>query len=100
MPDGLAAYTPEFKSAENASWDTIENFGKKTTTADPLLAASLRPKLTEALEHYQRAPEKVAIVGRTGHGKSTLLSALLGNPGVAMTVNAGPSLSCTVLLCN
>jgi hypothetical protein len=34
-----AAYRHEFKRAENASWDIVRDLGKKTTTADPLLAA-------------------------------------------------------------
>jgi ABC-type multidrug transport system fused ATPase/permease subunit len=83
----MAAYKPEFKRAENAALNIVKELGKNTTTADSLLAASIRLKLAEAFANYRSTPEQVAIVGRTGHRKSTVISALLGIPDIAISVS-------------
>ncbi|KAI4645982.1 hypothetical protein J4E93_005561 [Alternaria ventricosa] len=56
---------------------------------DPQLAASLRPKLNEVMDEYQSEPERVAVVGKTGQGKSKLIDAILGIDGIARSGATG-----------
>lgn len=91
LPD-LLAYDDEFMKAERACLEIPQDFILAVKPdKDPQLAASLRPKLNEVMDEYQSEPERVAVVGKTGQGKSKLIDAILGIDGIARSVSTTSS---------
>ncbi|KAI4683054.1 uncharacterized protein J4E84_006956 [Alternaria hordeiaustralica] len=89
LPD-LLAYDDEFMKAERACLEIPQDFILAVKPdKDPQLAASLRPKLNEVMDEYQSEPERVAVVGKTGQGKSKLIDAILGIDGIARSGASG-----------
>jgi len=89
-PPDLSAYRPEFKRAED---DCLEILRKIPTIVKldehSELAVGLPSKIQDILNGYRGVPESVAVVGRTGQGKSSAIEALLGVPGITKTVQRG-----------
>jgi len=91
LPD-LIAYHDHFLKAERACLAIPQDLMLSVKPDnDPQLAASLRPKLNEVMDEYQSEPERVAVVGKTGQGKSKLIDAILGIDGIARSVSTTSS---------
>jgi ribosome biogenesis GTPase A len=90
-PD-LPIYHSEFSKAGSACVKIPLDFlAAAEADQDPQLAAELWKKVRTVPENYQSKPESVAVVGKTGQGKSRLIDALLGIDQIARSVSTTSS---------
>jgi len=87
-PPAISIYHYDFIIAGSELVTIVTKFFERTNSdEDPQRVATLRPKLEEVLEDYQSSTEHVAVVGRTGQGKSSVVEAILGVPGITKKVS-------------
>ncbi|CAN9136661.1 unnamed protein product [Alternaria sp. RS040] len=99
MPPNLPIYHSEFSKAESACLKIPLDFlAAAEADQDPQLAAQLEKRVGTVIGNYQSKPESVAVVGKTGQGKSRLIDAIMGIDQIAKSGGNGVAGTCVSIV--
>ncbi|KAA8623553.1 Dynamin-N domain containing protein [Pyrenophora tritici-repentis] len=96
---GAEAYKPEFKITEEGCLQILRKLitiVKQDEHSE--LAVGLQSRTQEALHNYRGISENVAVVGKTGQGKSSLIEALLGVPVITKIGSSGEAVTRVLII--